>query len=124
MRICCVAALILASATPALAQAPAPQPQKLIISQRAMAIGLEKAPPAAQSRDSLKNGAIIGAVIGAVALAAPGAWICHMLREPSDPPCWKSVVTVGAIGAGVGVVAGAGVDAMLIRDARRFPPLR
>ena len=121
---CCIVVLMIAAAPPALAQAPEPQPQKLIISDRAMAIGLEKAPPAAQSRDSLKNGAIIGAVIGAVALAAPGAWICHMLREPGDPPCWKSVVTVGAIGAGIGVVAGAGVDAMLIRDPRRLPPFR
>ena len=82
---------------------------------------LEKHPPApAQqpSRDSLKNGTIIGAVVGAIALAAPGAFICHMLREPGDPPCWKGVVTVGAIGAGVGAAAGAGIDALFMRDRR------
>ena len=84
-------------------------------------MALEKHPPApaVQSRDSVKNGAIIGAVVGFIALAAPGAWICHMLKEPGDPPCWKGVVTVGAIGAGVGAAAGAGVDALLQADRWR-----
>src|SRR5688500_7130447 len=103
MRTGCIVVLIVASSAPALAQAPLspPTPTKLIISDRVLAIGLVKVPPAAQSsRDSVKNGAIIGAVIGFVSLAAPGAWICHMLKEPGDPPCWKGIVTVGAIGAG------------------------
>ena len=123
MRLCRIVVLIVAAAAPALAQEPAPQqqPPRLIISDRVLAMGLEKVPPAAvQSRDSLKNGAIIGAVVGFVALAAPGQWICHMLREPGDPPCWKGSVTVGAIGAGIGAAAGAGIDAMMMRDRRRF----
>lgn len=124
MRVCCIAVLIFSFATPALAQAePDPLPRtNLIISDRAIAMGLEKRPPAPalQSRDSIKNGAIIGAVIGGVALAAPGAWICHMLREPGDPPCWKGTVTVGAIGAGIGAAVGAGIDAMAARDRGRI----
>jgi hypothetical protein len=116
MRLCCIVVLLVASSTPAVAQ------ERLIISDRAIAMALEKHPPAPaiQSRDSVKNGAILGAVIGAVALAAPGAWICHMLREPGDPPCWKGVLTVGAIGAGVGAAAGAGVDALFVREQRRL----
>jgi hypothetical protein len=127
MRIGCIVVLFVASSAPALAQAPATpstQPQ-LIISDRAMAIGLEKVPPAVQSsRDSVKNGAIIGAVVGFVSLAAPGMWICHMLKEPGDPPCWKGAVTVGAIGAGIGAAAGAGIDALASRDWRFVPDRR
>ena len=87
-------------------------------------MALDKHPPApaVQSRDSVKNGAIIGAVVGFIALAAPGAWICHMLKEPGDPPCWKGVVTVGAIGAGVGAAAGAGVDALFVQNQRKLLP--
>jgi hypothetical protein len=122
MRLCCIVVLLLGSSTSAFAQAPATQQPhaKLIISDRAIAMALEKHPPAppAQTRDSNKNGAIIGAVIGAVALAAPGAWICQMLKEPGDPPCLKGVLTVGAIGAGVGAAAGAGVDALFTRGHR------
>ena len=127
MRIGCIVVLIVTSSAPALAQASLspPTPTKLIISDRVLAIGLEKVPPAAQSsRDSVKNGAIIGAVIGFVSLAAPGAWICHMLKEPGDPPCWKGIVTVGAIGAGIGAAAGAGIDALVSRDPRFVPDRR
>jgi hypothetical protein len=124
MRLRCIVVLLVLSPAPALAQQTAAQrpPSRLIISDRAIAMALEKHPPAItiQSRDSVKNGAILGAVIGAVALAAPGAWICHMLREPGDPPCWKGVVTVGAIGAGIGAAAGAGVDALFVREQRRL----
>jgi hypothetical protein len=123
MRIGCIVALIVASSAPALAQAHATQSvqPRLIISERAMAIGLEQAPPQVQSRDSLKNGAIIGALIGFASLAAPGGWICHMLKEPGDPPCWKGAVTVGAIGAGIGAAVGAGIDAIVKRDSRSVP---
>ncbi|HEX6162004.1 MAG TPA: hypothetical protein VFZ31_01475 [Vicinamibacterales bacterium] len=120
MQLCRIVVLIFAATSPAFAQAPAieaAQP-RLIISERALAGGLDRMPPAVQSRDSVRNGAIIGAVIGAVALAAPGAWICHMLKEPGDPPCLKGVLTLGAVGAGVGAAAGAGVDALFVRDQR------
>ena len=74
------------------------------------------------SRDSLKNGAIIGAVIGGVAMGAAGTWVCSMLREPGDPPCWKSVLPVAAIFAGIGAAAGAGLDALAnVGASRRLP---
>ena len=119
MRLCCIVLLIVSFVTPALAQTePPPLPRtKLIISDRAIAIGLEKRPPAhpPQSRDSVANGAIIGAVIGGGVLGGGGAWLCHMLREPGDPPCWRGVLTIGAIFAGVGAAVGAGVDALFAR---------
>jgi hypothetical protein len=120
MRFCCIALLIFASSPPAYAQTPGTESTRprLIISASALAIGLEQIPPAVRSRDSLKNGAIIGAVIGFVSLAAPGAWICEMLREPGNPPCWKGAITVGAIGAGIGAAAGAGIDALMSRASR------
>jgi hypothetical protein len=93
----------------------------LIISDRAIAMGMAAhAPsPPPQSRDSLKNGAIIGAVIGGVAMGAAGTWVCSMLREPGDPPCWKSVLPVAAIFAGIGAAAGAGIDALANVGASR-----
>ena len=120
MRLCCIVVLIVSFATPALAQhEPGQLPRtKLIISDRAIAMALEKRPPAlaVQPRDSVANGAIIGGVIGGVAMGAGGAWVCHMLKEPSDPSCWPGALTVGVIAAGVGAAAGAGIDALLVRN--------
>jgi len=115
MRICCMLVLILSFATPSLAQ----QRSKLIISDRAIAMGMAAHPPspAMQSpRDSLKNGAIIGAVVGGVAMGGFVGWLCHMLKEPGDPSCWKSVGYAGALGAGIGAAGGAGIDALAMRD--------
>jgi hypothetical protein len=128
MRLCCIVVLIAASATPVLGQetrAGAPPP-KLIISDRAIAMALADHPPAPamQSRDSLKNGAIIGAVIGGVAMGAFGAALCHALKEPGDPSCWRGVLTIGALGAGIGAAGGAGIDALISRGFGPVPPPR
>ena len=131
MRLCCTFVLILSIATPAIAQQDRPSghqairpSEKLIISDRAIAMGMAAHPPAPamqSSRDSLKNGAIIGAVIGGVAMGAAGTWVCSMLREPGDPPCWKSVLPVAAIFAGIGAAAGAGIDALASRRPEGSP---
>lgn len=83
-------------------------------------------PPQPPGRDSLKNGAIIGAVITGSALAVMGSYVCIMLREPGDPPCWKSVLPVSAIAAGIGAAAGAGIDALASRpqSVQLAPPLQ
>ena len=90
-----------------------PQPA-LIISERAIAAGLASGAAAQpiRSRDSLWNGIVVGAIIGGASAAVFGGWLCHMLREPSDPPCWQWALRTGAFGAGVGAAAGAGVDAL------------
>lgn len=94
---------------------------RLIISETAVARAIAEHPPAPPRRqDSLANGAIIGAVIGAAALGISGGVICHLLREPGDPPCWQGILRVSVIGGAMGGAAGAGVDAMLVRQPGIF----
>jgi hypothetical protein len=95
---------------------------RLVISEDAVTRGMaaardEIAPQ--DKRDSIKNGTIIGAVVGAAALGGFGAWICHALHEPSDPPCLPDVLKIAAIGAGIGAAGGAGIDALLVRNTPR-----
>lgn len=67
-------------------------------------------------RDSLKNGAVIGAIVGAVALGGFGAAICNALREPSDPGCLAGTLRIAAAGAAIGAGAGVAVDAALTHN--------
>ena len=125
-----VALIILAAAAPALAQDTILREKpkasllrlkpeaSLIVSEDAIAGGLERLPPAQSSRDSLKNGVIVGAVIGAVAMGAFAGWLCHELQEPGEPTCWRSVPIGGLYGAAIGAGAGAGIDALMSRDPR------
>lgn len=69
------------------------------------------------SRDSLKNGAVIGAIAGAVGLGALGGLICHLYQEEGDASCWSDTLRVAAIGAAIGTGAGITVDAALSRHA-------
>jgi hypothetical protein len=63
------------------------------------------------SRDSLRNGAIIGAVIGAVAFGAIAATLCHAYQEDGGPSCVPDTLRFAAIGGAVGTGAGLAVDA-------------
>ena len=72
------------------------------------------------SRDSLKNGAIIGAIAGGLLGAVGGAMGCGVGELLSEAPVEEDSCTgptlVGAvIGAGLGSLVGAGVDAMFER---------
>ena len=67
------------------------------------------------SRDTLKNGALIGAVAGAVALGALGAFVCNLYQE--EQSCWPDTLRMAAIGAAIGTGAGLAVDAALTRHA-------
>jgi hypothetical protein len=77
------------------------------------------APPVlrASSRDSLKNGAIIGAIVGAVSLGALGALICNLQQEEGGASCLPDTMRIAAIGAAIGIGAGVAVDAALARNA-------
>lgn len=80
--------------------------------------GLVGATPLAQRgspRDTLKNGAIIGAIAGAVGAGAFGALICHLYQEKGDASCWPDALRVAAIGAAIGTGAGVAVDAARTR---------
>ena len=67
--------------------------------------------------DSLKNGALVGAIVVGASAFTFGMWLCNNLKEEGDPPCWKGSAVLGAAGAGVGALAGAGIDAAFARRA-------
>ena len=74
---------------------------------------MAEGPASAQSRDSLVNGAVIGAAIGAGA----GVAFTHAVRD-SDLTAAQyayGAVVMGAIGAGIGL----GIDALIHRSATR-----
>jgi hypothetical protein len=73
--------------------------------------------PAAGKRDSLKNGAVIGALVGAAALGGFGLYLCHALDDTGDPDCFPTVLGIAAIGAGIGLSAGVAIDVLLARQA-------
>jgi hypothetical protein len=99
-------------------------PPRLIISEKAVADALvAEQPRERENRDSLKNGATIGAIIGGVALGGFVGWLCNALQEPSDPSCLPPALLYTGIGAGIGAVAGLGIDALFARQPQHFPLL-
>ena len=66
----------------------------------------------------MKNGALIGAIIGGIALGGFVGWLCNMLQEPSDPSCLPASLLYTGVGVGIGAAAGAGVDALFVRQSR------
>jgi hypothetical protein len=69
-------------------------------------------------RDSLRNGAIIGAAIGAVGAGTFAAILCRLYQERGDPSCLPDAFRFAAIGGAIGAGAGLTVDAA--RSQRRF----
>ena len=123
--------MLLAGATPSFAQEMVAPPRRLIISKAAMAGGLvrEAPAPALQQSDSILNGTVIGAVIGAAVLGSIGTTFCVLLKEPGEPSCWRSFAQTGALGAVIGAGAGAGIDALRARPPHlrlpaAAPPVR
>jgi hypothetical protein len=93
-------------------------PSRLIISETAVADALAAEQPALrEDRDSLKNGALIGAIIGGAALGGFVTFLCNALQAPSDPSCVPPSLLYTGIGAGIGAAAGAGIDALFARSA-------
>jgi hypothetical protein len=78
-------------------------------------IGTAQPAQPGSSRDTLKNGAIIGVVAGAVALGTFGAFYCHLYQEEGGPSCLSDTLRAAAIGAAIGTGAGLAVDAALTR---------
>jgi hypothetical protein len=81
-----------------------------------LSISAERVPVSAQptphvvSRDPVKNGAIIGAVIGAVGFGVFAATLCHVYREEGGPSCMPDTLRFAAIGAAIGTGAGLAID--------------
>jgi hypothetical protein len=75
-------------------------------------------PSAPATRDSLKDGALIGAIIGAAALGGFGLFLCHALDDTGgNPDCFPEVLGIAALGAGIGLGAGLAIDVLLARRA-------
>ena len=128
MRTCTVILLLclVSVPLPALAQqGTTAAPARLIISDRAISDGMKASralsAPARQRDDSIKNGALIGAIVGGIALGGFVGWLCHMLQEPSDPSCVPPALLYTGVGAGIGAAAGAGIDALMLRQPRLVP---
>ena len=73
--------------------------------------------PQGSARDTLANGAVIGAAAGAAGAAAVAALICHVYQEKGGPSCWPDTLRGAAIGAAIGTVAGVTIDAAFTRKA-------
>jgi hypothetical protein len=92
-------------------------PARLIISEKAVADALAAEQPSMrEDRDSLKNGALIGAIIGGIAMGGFVGWLCNALQEPSDPSCVPPSLLYTGVGAGIGAAAGLGIDALFMRS--------
>lgn len=89
---------------------------RLSISSKRIQVGAQS-PQNAGPRDSLRNGAVIGAVIGAVAFGAFAAVLCHAYQEEGGASCVPDTLRFAAIGGAVGLGAGLAVD--LARSHRR-----
>lgn len=74
-------------------------------------------------RDSLLNGTLIGALIG----GGISAWIGVTIDRDCNGPCgnWGAITRFTVVGAGVGALAGMGIDALLRgrREIERSPRL-
>jgi hypothetical protein len=70
-----------------------------------------------RSGDSLANGALVGALVGAIALGGFAAVVCKAQQEPNGPSCADDSLRIAAIGAAIGAGAGLAVDASLNRQS-------
>lgn len=72
-----------------------------------------------QVRDSLTNGALIGALIG----GGISAWAGITLDRDCDGQCgnWGAITRFIAVGAGAGALAGMGIDALIRREIKPSP---
>ena len=63
------------------------------------------------------------AIVGAVAMGTGVGLLCKALQEPTDPSCWGSVGVGALYGAGIGVAAGVGLDALFVKGHRAVQPV-
>jgi hypothetical protein len=102
---------------PALIGPPLVDLQRRSLTPEALTIKAQPAQQLRSSRDTLKNGAIIGAVVGAAALGTLGAFYCHLYQEENGPSCRSDTLRAAAIGAAIGTGTGLVLDAAFARHA-------
>jgi hypothetical protein len=91
-----------------------PEPLTRVVQSHAFATAAPTTQATPPRRDSLKNGAIIGAIAGGLSGIVLGTVGCATFSGlgDSNSSCTGGVLLVGAIGSGLGVVMGLGIDAM------------
>lgn len=70
-----------------------------------------------RKRDSLANGILIGAAIGAAALGTFGAIVCKAMQQPDEPSCVDDTLRLAAIGGAIGAGGGLVIDAARSRQS-------
>jgi hypothetical protein len=118
--------LLLPTPTRAAAQSAPPATSSIRAAARTAAsraalsrsISLSQSQPArrAQSNDTLVNGAVIGALVGAAALGGIAGAICAAEHEPGTRSCWGDTFRIAAIGAAIGAGTGVAIDAAATRQ--------
>jgi hypothetical protein len=104
---------------PPAASVPAPAPG---LDLRRSTFAVERLSASAQgaqepdSPDSLTNGIIIGAIVGAAALGTFAGVLCKAMQEPDGPSCVDDTLRIAAVGAAIGVGAGIAIDAAYLRN--------
>jgi hypothetical protein len=68
-------------------------------------------PQRVKSRDSLRNGVITGAVIGAVAFGAVASTLCNAYQQKGGASCVPDTLRFAALGGAIGAGAGLAIDA-------------
>ncbi len=105
------------SPPPALVGPPLVDLQHRSLTPEGLTVEAHPAQQPRSSRDTLKNGAIIGAVVGAAALGTLGAFYCHLYQEEGGPSCRSDTLRAAAIGAAIGTGTGLVLDAAFARHA-------
>lgn len=72
---------------------------------------LNPVPPTRRAPDSVKDGAIVGAAIGAVAFGGLAAVLCRAYQEKGGPSCVPDTLRFAAIGGAIGSGIGLAIDA-------------
>ena len=102
--------------------APAPAPQSIFkvdglqLSARDLG-GRPTIVQDVQTRDSVANGILIGAAIGAAAFGTFAGIVCKVQQEPEGPSCMSDTLRIAAIGAAIGAGGGLAIDAALTRQS-------
>jgi hypothetical protein len=84
-------------------------------------VGSAQPAPRASTRDSLKNGGIVGAIVGAVTSGAVAAVICKLYQEEGGASCLGDILRGALIGAAIGTGVGVAVDVVLPRRDAASP---
>lgn len=95
---------------------PPPPPAPLLTQAVTLAMAAQPRETTPPGGDSLKNGAIAGAITGGLVMGGFVGLLCHAMNDTADSgACIKATALYAGIGAAGGAAIGAGVDALFAR---------